>query len=84
MTEARDYYVSMIRDSKYSLMAGPFATHEEALAMVEPVRVEAYRLDSFTHFDMFGTCSKPFSPDNKPGWLNTYVGATPRELKART
>jgi hypothetical protein len=79
MTDARDYYVSMIRDSKYALMAGPFATHEDALSFVDPVRKEASRLDPFSDFDAFGTCSKPRNPNNKPGWLNTYVGAKPRE-----
>lgn len=80
MSEARDFYVSMIRDKKYRLMAGPFATHDEALKFVEPVRKEAERLDPRSHFDLFGTCSKPFHPDNKAGWLNIYVGATSREL----
>lgn len=74
----RDFYVSMIRDSRYALMAGPFATHDEALQMVDPVRKEASRLDPFCDFDAFGTCSKPRHPDNKQGWLNVYVGAKAR------
>jgi hypothetical protein len=78
VSEERDFYVSMIRDRKYALMAGPFATHEEALKFVEPVKAEASRLDPRCDFDAFGTCSKPRHPDNKMGWLNIYVGATPR------
>lgn len=84
MSEAKDYYVSMIRGEakkRYALMAGPFATHAEALAMVDPVRKEAERLDPKTHFDYFGTCSKPRDRDNKHGWLNVYVGAKPREME---
>ena len=78
MSEAKDYYVSMIRDSRYALMAGPFATHEEALAMIDPVKREAYRLDQWTDFDSFGTCSKPRNPSNKAGWLNVWVGVKVR------
>lgn len=78
----RDYYVSMIRDSRYALMAGPFATHEEALQMVDPVRKEASRHDPFCDFDAFGTCSKPRDINNKMGWLNVWIGAKPREIAA--
>jgi len=80
MSEQKDYYVSMIRGKKYALMAGPFATHNEALYWVGPVKKEASRLDPFCDFDLFGTCSKPVNHDNKMGWLNVYIGAKPREL----
>lgn len=85
MNDARDYYVSMRRGEekrRYSLMAGPFATHEEALLMVAPVRKEASRLDAWTDFYYFGTCSLPRRAENKDGWLNVYVGAKPRSLVA--
>lgn len=80
MSDPRDYYVSMVRDSRYALMAGPFATHAEALEMVDAVRKEAARLDPFCDFDAFGTCSKRRSADNKMGFLNVWVGAKPRSL----
>lgn len=80
MSEARDYYVSMIRDSRYALLAGPFATHEEALQMVIPAKREAQRIDHWVDFDSFGTCSKPRNPQNKDGWLNVWLGVKPREL----
>lgn len=83
MSDERDYYVSMIRGEtkkRYALMAGPFTTHEEALLMVDPVKVEARRLDPWVDFDFFGTCSKPRSPDNRDGWLNVYLGVKPREF----
>lgn len=76
----RDYYVSMIRDSRYALMAGPFATHSEALSWVDSVKKEASRLDPFCDFDAFGTCSKPVMEHQKIGWLNAYIGAKPRDL----
>jgi len=80
MNEARDYYVSMVRDKRYALMAGPFATRDEALLMVDPVRKEAARHDPFCDFDMFGTCSLPQRAENKDGWLNVWVGAKPRTI----
>ena len=80
MSEARDYYVSMLRDKKYALMAGPFLSHDEALSFVDPVRKEASRLDPRSDFDAFGTCSLLRHRDNKMGRLNVYVGAKPREL----
>lgn len=79
MSEERDCYVSMIRDRRYALMAGPFLTHAEALLMVDPVKAEASRLDPFCDFDAFGTCSKPRSASNKDGWLNVYLGIKSRE-----
>ena len=82
LSEARDFYVSMVRDKRYALMAGPFATHAEALQMVEPVRKEAGRLDPFADFDAFGTCSMLRRSTNKDGWLNVYVGAKPRLMGA--
>lgn len=78
MSEARDYYVSMIRDSRYALMAGPFATHAEALQMVDPVKKEAGRLDPFCDFDAFGTCSMLRRSTNKDGWLNVWLGVKAR------
>jgi len=55
MSEARDYYVSMIRNSRYALMAGPFATHAEALQMVDPVKKEASRHDPFSDLEEIKT-----------------------------
>jgi len=78
MSEARDYYVSMVRDSRYALMAGPFATHAEALQMVDPVKKEAIRHDPFCDFDAFGTCSMLRRSTNKDGWLNVWIGAKTR------
>jgi hypothetical protein len=80
MSDARDYYVSMIRDKRYKLLAGPFATHLDALQMVDPAKREAARLDPFVDFDAFGTCSMPRNSTNKDGWLNIYLGVKPREM----
>jgi len=78
MSEQRDYYVSMRKGEglkqPHALMAGPFPTHEDALAFVDPVRREASRLDAWADFYFFGTLSIPRKPDNKVGWLNVYLG----------
>lgn len=81
MSEARDFYVSLIRDSRYALLAGPFATHDQALAFVQPAKDEAARLDPFTDFDAFGTCSMPRRASNKNGFLNVWLGVKPRALE---
>lgn len=70
MSEPRDYYVDIIRDKRVALLAGPFETHDEALALVGEVRSIAYDVDPWTWFDLCGTCSLPRSPDNPVGKLN--------------
>ncbi len=86
MIEQRDYYVSLRRGAgiraKYSLLAGPYATHAEALSMVTPARQEASRIDPWVDFDFIGTCSIIQKPENKMGFLNVYLGVKPRVLEA--
>lgn len=68
-TEPRDYFVSIVRGDRRGLLAGPFATHTEALAMVDAARAEAQRVDPWADFDSFGTCSLP-AGSGKRGVLN--------------
>lgn len=59
-TDQRDYFVSIRRgDAKprVGLLAGPFPTHTEALAMVDPARRLACQIDPWADFDYFGTMS---------------------------
>lgn len=69
------FYVSVFDPSsnaghgRRGLVAGPFDTHDTALAMVEPARKEAERADSFAHFYAFGTCAMP-KTYTRPGVLN--------------
>jgi hypothetical protein len=77
-TEPRDYYVSLRRGSRTALLAGPFATHTEALAMVERATAEANRIDQWSWFDAFGTCSGPRLASNPAGKLNEQLGIVPR------
>lgn len=68
----RGYYVSAIDGSRYSLLAGPYGTYEQALTMVEPVRKLAQRVDWRAWFYAFGTCKTPEGYD-KPGILNDLL-----------
>lgn len=73
-TDIRDYYVSIIRDGRKGLLAGPFATHTEAIANVSAARNEAYKVDPWSWFDLFGTCSLPRDAKNPKGTLNKIMG----------
>ena len=52
---ARFFYVSVIDGKRRALLAGPYDTHAEALALVEQVRRKAYDIDPKSHFYAFGT-----------------------------
>lgn len=82
-TDICDYYVSLRREAsggKYhtSLLAGPFETHTEAIAMVYRAKEEAYIVDMRTHWDAHGTCSLPRAAANPSGKLNERLGVVPR------
>lgn len=52
------FYVTLIRDDKrIAWLAGPYATHEEALALVDRAWAKACDLDSRCHFYARGTTS---------------------------
>ena len=54
--ERRFYYVSIIDGKKRGLLAGPYDRHEEALAMVAPVRRMAQEANPVqAAFAAFGT-----------------------------
>lgn len=77
-TDICDYYVSIVRDRRKGLLAGPFTTHTEALATVDRARSEALVVDPWTHFDLFGTCSLPRAAGNPIGKLNQRLGIVSR------
>lgn len=70
----RDYYVSLVRGLRTALLAGPFAVHADALAMVASAVKLANELDQWSHFDAFGTLSLPRYPWNPKGKLNLQLG----------
>jgi len=71
------YYVSVRKSHQFGLLAGPFATHDEALTWVEPAREVAIRFDEWAWFYVFGTCST--SATSRPGRLNTQLGLPSRK-----
>lgn len=83
-TEPRDFYVSLIRGSRTALLAGPFASHTEALAMVRAAADEAERADARSFWDAHGTCSLPRDAGNPMGKLNERLGVMPRALESST
>ena len=61
MNEA--FYVSWVNGAKYGLLAGPYATHEEAKKNVDTARKLAIGMSSKGCFVAYGTVrlkSKPF------------------------
>jgi hypothetical protein len=52
------YYATLKRDSRRTAwLAGPYATHAEALAVVDRAWLAACEADPFCHFDARGTAS---------------------------
>lgn len=82
-TRPGNYYVSVRRDSgepRYVLLAGPWPTHAEALAMVDRVTAIACELDPRAHWYAFGTARLP-DDDSVPiraGKLNHQLGLPTR------
>lgn len=76
--EVRAYYVSIIDGRRYNLLAGPFHTHQEALALVHRVRDEAYEVNAReAAFAAFGTCSLQDAAAVRIGLLNDRLKITP-------
>lgn len=78
MTAVLSYYVSVRKLHQAGLLAGPFASHDEALTWVEPAREVAIRLDEWAGFYEFGTCSS--SVISRPGRLNSHLGLSSRRV----
>lgn len=67
----RDFYVTMIRDGRrVAYLAGPFATHDQALGLVDQAKRLATDIDQWACFDAFGTASMPHAASNPIGKLN--------------
>mgnify|MGYP001579527873 CR=1 FL=1 len=86
-TRPGPYYVSVIDGDRYMLLLGPFDTHSEALAAVEPVRkyvMKAYASDLKVIWYAFGTVriepddTKPAYPGKLNGELADLLPANKR------
>ena len=62
------YYVVVANGPRYTVLAGPYQTNKEALAMMDKVRRVAYRINPMTVFYTFDTCR--LIGYNKPGLFN--------------
>lgn len=52
------FYVSVLRDGKQrSILSGPYATNDDAMAQIDHAFALACHLDEWCAFDAFGTCS---------------------------
>jgi hypothetical protein len=79
-TEPANFYVSVLdrlsndgsRD-RFGVIAGPFATHAEALSMVEPAKRKAQEVDRRAHFYGFGTVAM-LPTYTQAGVLNDLLG----------
>lgn len=69
---ARYFYVSAIDGSKRYLIAGPWGTHDDALARVDPVRRHASNLNGRAWFMAWGTAG---STDECPTPLGRFGDA---------
>lgn len=70
------YYVSVKDQGRTALLAGPWPTHAEALAMVDTVRAKACELDPRGVWYAYGTARLP-DDDSVPiraGSLNKHFG----------
>jgi hypothetical protein len=56
---ARKFYVSVVDGERFNFLAGPFDTHAEALAQVEPTRSRAEEVDPRACWYSFGTARAP-------------------------
>lgn len=54
-TDGPCFYVTVISGPRWAALAGPFRTHEEALAKVDACRELAQKADAFAWFYAYGT-----------------------------
>ncbi len=68
MSDAPDFfYVSAINGARKHIVAGPYLSHDAALARVEAVRELANERDPMSWFFAWGTCGAAV-------WLETPLG----------
>jgi hypothetical protein len=70
-TAGSKYYVSAIDGKKTVLLSGPYATHAEAVALVDEIKDLAIKLDPKAAFASFGTVAMK-STYRKKGILDRY------------
>ena len=66
------FYVSVVDEPKFAVVAGPFRTHPEALNMVEPAIEVGRKVDPKSHFYTWGTVK--MKDGHQEGILNEQLG----------
>jgi hypothetical protein len=78
--EGANYYVSVIDGPRFNLLAGPYKTHVEALAMLRPTQNLANKLVPQSWFYSFGTVA--MKPEcTRTGKLNEKLAELDRTEK---
>ncbi len=72
-TRPGNYYVSVVDGPQFGLLAGPFPTHAEALAMVNEAQTKAEEVNRKAIWYAYGTV-RMADDYNKPGVLNSLLG----------
>lgn len=72
------FYVTVKDGSRTGFLVGPLATHEEALALVEPVREIAESRNDRARWYAFGTARVEGPSPVRRGLLNEHFGLSPR------
>jgi len=70
-TTQKHFYVSVVDGKRTGLLAGPFATHQEALDLVDDAKEKAIEADPFAGFYAYGTLSMANGQrkgDSTKGW----------------
>jgi hypothetical protein len=75
------YYASVISGTRVGLLAGPFADHAEALAILPRAKEAAEGVDPRAFWYAFGTLARLDGYD-KPGVLNDLLGIGRKEGQA--
>lgn len=72
------FYVTIRRGRRTGYLAGPFPSFAAADAQIPAARVEADKIDPWTHFDAFGVTrverTAPNARPLPPGVLNDRLG----------
>ena len=66
------HFVTIIRDSKVGVLAGPFEERKLAESYIDRARDEAIKVDPMAHFDSLGVSLIPGR--GHPGVLNERLG----------
>ena len=71
------YYVTAIDSGRVALLAGPFRSHEAALARVQPCKHIANLVDSRAVWWFYGTSRDKGGVTLPAGKLNEFLGVSP-------